>query len=200
MTRGQNLPSRQGGISERNFGSPLFSPILALYRDMNRLFDDASGGGLALSPSGVRHSAGALMPQIDVSETDQEIRVTAEMPGVNENDVEVTVSDDMLVIRGQKQIEHEEDRQNYHVNERVFGTFMRTLQLPFPVGPDQVQAQFENGVLTITIPKAQTQQRSHRIPVQGRSGQESQQTASGGQDGDDRSAKSGESGSAPQKH
>lgn len=199
MARGHNLPSRPGSISDRGFGSPLLTPILALYRDMNRLFEDASEGGGALSSAGVRHSARTLMPQIDVSETDKEIRITAEMPGVKEDDVEVTVTDDMLMIRAQKQIEREEDSQSYHVNERVFGTFLRTLQLPFPVAGDQVQARFDNGVLTITIPKGQTQQRSQRIQVQGRSEQGSQRGVSGEQEDPARGSQSAQSSSSSQK-
>jgi len=198
MARGHNLPSRPGSISDRGFGSPLLTPILALYRDMNRLFEDASEGGGGLSSAGVRHSARTLMPQIDVRETDKEIRITAEMPGVKEDDVEVTVTDDMLMIRAQKQIEREEDSQSYHVNERVF-TFLRTLQLPFPVAGDQVQARFDNGVLTITIPKGQTQQRSQRIQVQGRSDQGSQQGVSDEQDGPARGSQSTQSSSNSQK-
>lgn len=190
MARGQNLIFRPSSISDRGFSSPLLTPLLAMYRDMNRLFEDGSEAGGGLLSAGVRHSARTLMPQIDVSETDQEIRITAEMPGVDEDDVEVTVTDEVLMIRAQKQIEREEDTQSYHVNERVFGTFVRTLQLPFPVAEDQVQARFDKGVLTITIPKAPAQQRSRRIQVQGRSDQGSQQGASGEQGSPDQGSQS----------
>jgi HSP20 family protein len=169
MSRGPLLPSRSGG----SYGSPLLTPFFALYRDMNRLFDDASGGALTAPLAEGRHGT-PLMPKMDVSETDQEIRITAELPGANENDIEVMINDNMLVIRAQKQMEREEDRENYHISERAFGTFMRTLQLPFPVEPDKVQARFENGVLNVTVPKEQTQQGSRRVQVQGMSSQGSQ--------------------------
>jgi HSP20 family protein len=181
MARGSLSQSNRGGISERGFNNPLFTPFLALYRDINRMFEDGSSGAVGASLAGVRHGAGTLIPHIDVSETEQEVRIIAEIPGVNEDDIEVMVNDDMLVIRAQKQMEREEDRENYHVSERVFGTFQRTLQLPFPVEPDQVQARFENGVLNITLPKTQSQDRSHRIQVQGRGNPDSQVRASGGQ-------------------
>jgi HSP20 family protein len=117
------------------------------------------------------------------------------MPGVNEDDIEVIANDDMLTIRAQKQMEREEDREDYHVSERVFGTFQRTLQLPFPVEPEQVQARFENGVLTITLPKTQTQDRSRRVQLQSGTGRGSQQGARSDQDGPAQGGQSTQSGS-----
>jgi HSP20 family protein len=159
------------------FSNPLLMPFMALYRDMNRLFDDASAGGLGAPMAGARHGVATLMPQIDVSETDREIRIMADLPGAREDDIEVLVNGDQLTIRATRQMEREEDRENYHLSERVFGTFQRTLQLPMAVDPDRIQASFENGVLTITIPKEQVQDSSRRIQVQGRGGQGSQQSA-----------------------
>jgi len=142
-------------------------PFLAMRREMNRLFDDAfSGFGL---PS-VFGSALRLMPaapKIDVSETDNEIQVTAEMPGIDQNDVEVLLEDDRLIIRGEKKEEREDKDRNYHVRERVQGAFSRTLPLPFAPDPNQVKAEFKDGVMNITIPKPQeVKQKQHRIEVQ----------------------------------
>lgn len=108
-----------------------------------------------------------LTPQIDVSETDQEIRVTAELPGIDEKDVEVTLTDDVLMIRGKQKAEREEEKdRGYHLRERVQGTFSRVLRLPFAADPNQVQATVNNGVLTVTIPKPkEVQEKVHRIEV-----------------------------------
>ena len=144
-------------------------PFLQMRREMNRLFDDAFGGfGL---PSLFRPELRQMpmAPKIDVSETDNEIQVTAEMPGIDQNDVRVLLEDDRLIIRGEKKEEREEDdkERNYHVRERVQGAFSRTLPLPFTPDPNQIKAEFKNGVMTITIPKPQeVKQKQHRIEVQ----------------------------------
>jgi HSP20 family protein len=141
-------------------------PFLQMRREMNRLFDDAFGGfGLpsVFGPALRQMPA----PKIDVSETDNEIQVTAEIPGIDQNDVEVLLEDDRLIIRGEKKEEREDKDRNYHVRERVQGAFSRTLPLPFAPEPNQVKAQFKNGVMTITIPKPQdVKQQQHRIEVQ----------------------------------
>ena len=142
-------------------------PFLAMRREMNRLFDDAFAGfGLpSFFGPGLRQMLAA--PKIDVSETDSEIQVTAEMPGIDEHDVEVLLEDDRLIIRGEKKEEREDKDRNYHVRERVQGAFSRTLPLPFSPDPNQVKAEFHNGVMTITIPKPQeVKQKQHRIEVQ----------------------------------
>src|ERR1700719_4404194 len=142
-------------------------PFLQMRREMNRLFDDVFGGfGLpsALGPA-LRQMPAA--PKIDVSETDNEIQVTAEMPGIDQNDVEVLLEDDRLIIRGEKKEEREDKDRNYHLRERVEGAFSRTLPLPFAPDPNQVKAEFKSGVMTITIPKPQeVKQKQHRIEVQ----------------------------------
>ena len=144
-------------------------PFLAMRREVNRLFDDAfSGFGLPsfIGPA-LRQMPAA--PKIDVSETDNEIHVTAEMPGMDQNDVEVLLEDDRLIIRGEKREEREDKdkNRNYHIRERVQGAFSRTLPLPFAPDPSQVKAEFKDGVMTITIPKPQeVKQKQHRIDVQ----------------------------------
>jgi HSP20 family protein len=105
---------------------------------------------------------------INVSETENEIRITAQLPGVTEQDIDVSLDDDVLTIWGEKGFERTDDKENFHFVERSYGTFQRSLRLPFPIDPDQVQARFENGVLTVTVPKTGRQERSRRIQVQGR--------------------------------
>jgi HSP20 family protein len=114
-----------------------------------------------------------------VSETDNEIKVAADLPGMDEKNVEVLVADDLLTIRGEKKAEHEEKERDYRLMERASGTFSRFIRLPFSVEPSQIQATFKNGVLTVTIPKPkEAQDKVHRIEVK----------ASNGGDGHDTSA------------
>jgi HSP20 family protein len=167
-------------------------PFLAMRREMNRLFDDVFGGFGLPSAFGPALRQMPAAPKIDVSETDNEIQITAEMPGIDENDVEVLLEDDRLIIRGEKKEEREDKDRNYHVRERVQGAFSRTLPLPFAPDPNQVKAEFRNGVMTITIPKPQeVKQQQHRIEVQkdtsapsepsvSRSGRATEGTSTGG--------------------
>jgi HSP20 family protein len=145
-------------------------PFLQMRREMNRLFDDVfSGfGGFGLpSAFGPALQQMPAAPKIDVSETENEIQIKAEMPGIDQNDVEVLLEDDRLIIRGEKKEEREDKDRNYHVRERVQGVFSRTLPLPFAPDPNQVKAEFKDGVMTITIPKPpEVKQRQHRIDVQ----------------------------------
>ena len=159
-------------------------PFLALHREMNRLFDDALRGGVASSggQGGGAQGSPLLAPHMDVTETDKEVRLQAELPGVTENDIQIDLDEDVLTIRAEKKQERREERQGVHFSERAYGTFQRSLRLPFQVNPDQVQATFENGVLTVTLPKTQPQERNRRIQVQGgQQGASRQQT--GGQGG-----------------
>ena len=142
-------------------------PFLQMRREMNRLFDDVFGGFGSPSLLGPALRQMPAAPKIDVSETDNEIQITAEMPGIDQNDVEVLLEDDRLIIRGEKKKEREDRDRNYHVRERVQGAFSRTLPLPFAPDPNQVKAEFKNGVMTIKIPKPQeVKQKQHRIEVQ----------------------------------
>ena len=138
-------------------------PFLMLHREMNRLFDDALRGG-----AGTAGGQGGLMlaPHMDVSETDKEVQIQAELPGVPEDAIEVSLNEDVLTIRAEKKQERKEEHGGVHLSERSYGTFQRSLRLPFPVNPDQVQARFENGVLHVTLPKTQPQERTRRIQVQ----------------------------------
>lgn len=92
-------------------------------------------------------------PAIDVKETETGLAVTAELPGMSEQDVELTVEDDLLTIRGEKKTETTKDEKGWHVQERSYGAFTRTLQLPFSPKAEDVTAEFSKGVLTVTVPK-----------------------------------------------
>jgi HSP20 family protein len=146
-------------------------PFLSLHREMNRLFDDVFRGTrlpAATSSQGQGDVGAFVNASMNVSETDKEIRVTAELPGVTEQDIDVSLDDDVLTIRGEKRFERKDDKENFHFVERSYGTFQRSLRLPYAVESEQVRASFENGVLTVTVPKTGRQERSRRIQVQGR--------------------------------
>lgn len=141
-------------------------PFCSLQRDMNRLFDDAFRGfggrtGSAQQPGDL------VEARMNVSETDGALRISAELPGVDEKDVEVTLDGDLLTIRGEKKFERERggEKDRYHLVERAYGSFHRSLQLPYPVNSEDVVAEFHNGVLTLTLPKTEQQQRAHKIPI-----------------------------------
>jgi HSP20 family protein len=139
-------------VQSGNGGSPQRSPAPAslfgsLYRDIDRLFDEFARSPLA------GQAQVNLVPSIDVSETDNEIVISAEMPGLERGDVEISIEDDVLTIRGEKKVEQEKDDKNYHVSERVYGVFYRALQLPPGVDTSKIQASMSNGILKVTIPK-----------------------------------------------
>jgi HSP20 family protein len=137
------------------------SPLVALHREVNRLFDDVFRGFGAPAPWGGR----GAWPQIEVEETDREYRVTAELPGLQEKDVELLVWDDVLTIRGEKRAETADPARAF--SERVYGRFERRIGLE---GADEAgtKAAFRNGVLTVTVPKsAQSRDRVRRIPING---------------------------------
>jgi HSP20 family protein len=106
-----------------------------------------------------RTTGGALAPRIDVSETDKEMTLTVELPGVEEKDIEVSLSGNQLTIKGEKKSGQEEKKDEegrvFHRVERSYGAFQRTMTVPFDVEPDKVAAQFKDGVLTVTLPKPQ---------------------------------------------
>jgi len=162
MARNSLTPARSGGFIQRDLEAPFHS----LHREMNRLFDDIFHGRRHTSLQASSEQYGPLMPSVDVSETDGEVRIRAELPGVNDSDIDVSLDGDVLVIRGEKKFETTDDKENYHFVERSYGTFQRALQLPCPVDHDKVRADFDNGVLTVTLPKCEEQETSRKILIQ----------------------------------
>ncbi len=143
----------------------LADPFLSLQNEVDRLFEDFSKGfGLSV---GRFRTQEFPSPKIDISETDDELKVEAELPGLDDDDVEVVLSDNILTIKGEKKQEHEDKRKDYHVIERSFGSFSRAITLPYEVDPDAIRANFKKGVLTITIPKPpQVQARARKIAIE----------------------------------
>lgn len=93
------------------------------------------------------------LPDLDISETDKEIIVRAEVPGIEKDDIDITLTDGLLTIQGEKKHEDEEKNEDYHRVERRYGSFARTLRLPSEVGHDQIDANYKDGVLKLVIPK-----------------------------------------------
>jgi HSP20 family protein len=143
------------------------NPFLTLHREMNRLFDDVFRG-FDLAPFGSDRFFDRAMgwPNIEVSETESEVKVTAELPGLEENDVQVEFANGTLAIKGQKKSETEDKDRLF--SERYYGRFERRIPVE-DVDEDKVSAAFKNGVLTVTMPKApQAQSRVKRIAINGR--------------------------------
>jgi len=137
------------------------NPLLALHREMNRVFDDFFRGFDFPMP---RFGWSAGWPNVEVSETDKDVKVVAELPGLDRNDVDVTLADGVLTLKGEKK--HETNGSLY--SERWQGSFQRSIQVGPDVDPDKVTASFKNGVLMVTLakrPEAQSQVK--RIPVNG---------------------------------
>lgn len=140
------VPSRDAGMLMRpDFG------LFGLHREIDRLFSEFSQGS---GPNGPQ-----LVPNIEIAETDKAIEITAEMPGLERKDVDISIEDDTLTIRGEKKVEQSTDGgtdksdKNVQHSERSYGVFLRVLQLPPGIDPSSVQATMANGVLKITIPK-----------------------------------------------
>ena len=134
------------------------SPFLSLRREMDRLFDDFFS-----APLGGFGRAMTAWPSVEVSERDDEIRVSAELPGMSEKDVELTLENGMLAIRGEKRGEQEESGWS----ERFYGRFERRIALPDGVDEDAAKADFRDGVLTVTLPRSPGAARGRRIPIGG---------------------------------
>ena len=125
------------------------NPFISLQREIDRLFDDFTRGFPALSTGGTAE----LLPNLDVTETDKQIEITAELPGLEEKDVQVNLADNVLTIRGEKKAEKEEKDKTYRLVERSYGSFVRSLELPEGVNADAIKASIDKGVLKVTVPK-----------------------------------------------
>src|SRR6516165_6928543 len=125
-------------------------PFRSLFQEVQKTFDDFS----RRSPFA---RFGPDIPKIDVAESKNAIDVTAELPGVDEKDVDITLADDVLTIRGEKKSEREEQDKdkNWHVVDRSYGSFSRSIPLPFEPDASKVEAKFDKGVLRIRLPKSE---------------------------------------------
>lgn len=135
-----------------------WQPFESLRREMERVFDEFDGDRLPFRTAFDMRLPWAqtrfeLSPAVDVTERDHEYEIAAELPGLDEKNIEVKVVDGMLTIKGEKTEEKKEEKKDYHLNERHYGSFYRSFTLPEGVSADKITAGFEKGVLKITFPK-----------------------------------------------
>ena len=132
--------------------SSLFEPLMNFDREINTMLDKFVRGGTVDDGSfAISH----WMPAVDVAEREEEYQVKVELPGVSKEDVEITMQENILTIRGEKKQEKESTGSSYHRLERSYGSFQRSFTLPTSVKHDKVEAAFNDGILTITLPKAE---------------------------------------------
>lgn len=137
-------------------------PFMTLHREMNRLFDDVFRG-FDMAPFG-NMSRMAAWPHVEVVENDKDVRISAELPGLDDKEVEVLMGDGVLTIRGEKKSEIEDKERAF--SERTYGRFERRIPLGQDVDEDKIEAAFKNGVLTVTVPRtAQAAAQIKRIAI-----------------------------------
>ncbi len=144
-------------------------PLMAFQREMNTLFEDLwRGFDAPMLGRGETAAAAMISPRIELKETDKDIVVCAELPGLSEKDVEVTLSDNVLFVRGEKKVDKTEEEKGYTYTERSYGSFERRIPIEADVLGDKVAARFADGVLTVTLPKnPEAKEQTRRIPIGG---------------------------------
>ncbi|MGQ9645184.1 MAG: Hsp20/alpha crystallin family protein [Thermodesulfobacteriota bacterium] len=137
-----------------------FGEFERMRKEMDRLWDSFFERGPRT------WETGEWSPSLDVAETKNDLIIKAEVPGVDPKDIDISLSDGVLTIKGEKKQEREEREGDYHITERSFGSYMRAIELPTEVQSDKVEASYKNGVLKITLPKSEeAKKRQIRIKV-----------------------------------
>jgi HSP20 family protein len=160
----RNIPNTTQSMSNLPAAS-YFGPLSGFYQEMDRMFDQAFRNfGL---PSVFSGNTALFNPSVDISSTDKEYTIEVEAPGLKEEDVRIDLTRDrQLCICGEKRQENEKQEKDFHRVERAYGTFSRTLSLPQDADQDNIEADFNNGVLTITIPRLESEDsKARRIEV-----------------------------------
>ena len=146
----------------RRAAVPEWRPFESLRREMDRLFDSFDGGfsrypfgrsAFEVEPFWRRESTWTAAPAVDAAESEKAYEITAELPGMDEKNIEVKLVNGNLNIKGEKQEEKEEKKKDYYLSERRFGSFERSFGVPHSVDPSKIEASFKKGVLTVTLPK-----------------------------------------------
>lgn len=140
-------------------------PLVSFREKMDGLFEDFFGNfqNMGLWPTSFEKSD--FLPRIDVSESDKEIHVNAELPGMTEKDIEVTLENNVLTVKGEKKQEEERKERNYYHVERRYGSFYRNIPIPGEVDTEKIEASFKNGVLNIIVPKKEAAQKGAKIKI-----------------------------------
>ena len=134
-------------IIKRNEVEPRTNDVWGLQSDINRLFDAFMG------PLETTESKEMMVPRLDVAELKDRYEVKAELPGLDEKDIELTLEDGLLTISGEKKAETEEKEKGYYLKECSYGSFSRSVRLPENISDDKIEAKFKKGVLTVKLPK-----------------------------------------------
>ncbi|WP_135467051.1 Hsp20/alpha crystallin family protein [Crenalkalicoccus roseus] len=143
-------------------------PFAQIQREIGRVVEDAFRGAPALRAA----FPGGFAPNLDVRETAEGLQLTAELPGVKEEDIELSLEGEVLTLRGEKKEEKTSNERGVHIQERSYGSFQRSLRLPFAPDPGAVTASFDKGVLQVTLPRPPEQrQKDNRIPIRGAQGE-----------------------------
>lgn len=143
----------------RQTGPDLFT---SLQREIDQVFRDFTRSAPALKEFG----NGMMRLSLNVAETPEALEVTADLPGVDPEDIDIQLKDGVLTIRGEKKVEKEEERKDYHLVERSYGRFERALTVPSEIQADKIEASFDKGVLKVTLPKApEAQRKTKKIEV-----------------------------------
>jgi len=150
-------------------------PFDRLRAEIDRVFEDFGRGtwptpffgkSFETEPFWRREFSLSGVPAVDIAEKDGAYEITAELPGMEEKDIDVQFADGMLVIKGEKKAEKEEKKKDFHLSERHFGSFRRSFRVPEGVETDKIDAEFKNGILTLTLPKsAQAKKKERKIAV-----------------------------------
>lgn len=173
------VPVKTGeqGAPKRPWALQQWRPFENLRHEIDRVFDDFDRGfhlfpfrrsTLDVEPFWRREWALTSAPAVDVVETDKSYEITAELPGMDEKDIEVKLANGGLTIKGEKHEEKEEKEKDYYLHERHYGAFERTFRMPDGIDADKIEASFKKGVLTVVLPKTtEAQSAAKQIPVKG---------------------------------
>jgi len=143
------------------------SPVYSIHREMNRLFDHAFGGFPLSFPFGDTETGiNDFSPSVDITENDDEVRITAEVPGMDEKSLDISLSRGVVSIKGEKRSEHKEKKNEYYRMERSYGSFHRAIPVPSEIDEEKATATCRDGILTIVLPKtARARREVERIAV-----------------------------------
>jgi HSP20 family protein len=153
----------------------VWRPFENLRQEIDRLFDDFGVSAwrapfrrsvFDLAPFWTREGTSPTAPAVDIAETEKAYEITAELPGMEEKNIEVKFADGVLTIKGEKHEQKEEKKKDYYLSERSYGSFQRSFQVPDGIDTDKIEASFKNGVLMVTMPKsAEAQKAAKKITV-----------------------------------
>ena len=115
-----------------------------------------------LAPTWPTEMTFGTVPAVDVAEKDNQYQISAELPGMDQNNIEVTLSNGVLTIKGEKKEEKEESKKDYYLSERRYGSFQRSFQVPEGVDAEKIEANFKNGILTVSLPKTAAAQKDQK--------------------------------------